>query len=186
MIEGDEYRCIRPASPDAANGGFYAAGWLLWQTTRTVERPMTQLPLTITIDRPIADVFRVLTTPEDTPKWSSSAVEEALTSPGPVGIGSTRRAVVRSFGGRTTTNETVVTEFEPNRKVAMRTTSAPVPFGASWSFSGVPGGTRVDWSWSFEFTGALRLLAPAFGSYFRRSLQKDLDRLKLMMEAGEL
>jgi uncharacterized protein YndB with AHSA1/START domain len=147
---------------------------------------MTQLPLTITIDRPIADVFRVLTTPEDTPKWSSSAVEEALTSPGPVGIGSTRRAVVRSFGGRTTTNETVVTEFEPNRKVAMRTTSAPVPFEAAWSFTGMPGGTRVDWTWSFEFTGALRLLAPAFGSYFRRSLQKDLDRLKRMMEAGEL
>jgi hypothetical protein len=68
----------------------------------------------------------------------------------------------------------------------MRTTSAPVPFEAAWSFTGVPRGTRVDWTWSFEFTGALRLLAPAFGSYFRRSLQKDLDRLKRMMEAGEL
>jgi uncharacterized protein YndB with AHSA1/START domain len=147
---------------------------------------MAQLPLAITIDRPVADVFRVLTTPEDTPKWSSSAVEEALTSPGPVGVGSTRRAVVRSFGGRTTTNETIVTEFEPNRRVAMRTISAPVPFEAAWSFSAVAGGTRVDWTWSFGFSGPLRLLAPVFGSYFRRTLQKDLDRLKWMMEAGEL
>lgn len=147
---------------------------------------MATAGMTITIDRPIDDVFRVLTTPEDTPKWSSSAVEEALTSPGPVGVGSTRRAVVRSFGGRTTTNEAMVTEFEPNRRVAMRSISAPVPFEAAWSFTGVPGGTRVDWTWSFEFTRAMRAFGPAFAAYFRRSLQKDLDRLKRMMEAGEL
>ena len=147
---------------------------------------MTDVPITITIDRPVEEVFRVLTTPEDTPKWSASAVEEALTSPGPVGVGSTRRAVVRSFGGRTTANETVVTEFEQNRRFAMRTISAPVPFEVAWSFTSVPGGTRVDWTWSFEFAGAMRVLAPAFGAYFRRSLRADLDRLKRMMEAGEL
>jgi len=147
---------------------------------------MSTAEMTITIARPVADVFRVLTTPEDTPKWSSSAVEEQLTSPGPVGVGSTRRAVVRSFGGRTTTNETVVTAFEPNRRVAMRTVSAPVPFEAAWSFTPLPEGTRVDWTWSFAFGGATRLFGPLFAVYFRRSLQADLARLKQMMEAGEL
>ena len=107
---------------------------------------MTIARMSVTIARPVDQVFRVLTTPEDTPKWSSNAVEEPLTSPGPVGVGSTRRAVVRSVGGRTTTNETVVTECEPNRRVAMRSISAPVPFEASWSFTVVPDGTRVDWT----------------------------------------
>ena len=102
---------------------------------------MTTAAMSVTINRPVDDVFRVLTTPEDTPKWSSSAVEEQLTSPGPVGVGSTRRAVVRSFGGRTTTNEAIVTVFEPNRRVAMRTISAPVPFEAAWSFTALPDGT---------------------------------------------
>jgi uncharacterized protein YndB with AHSA1/START domain len=142
--------------------------------------------MSVTIARPVDHVFRVLTTPEDTPKWSSNAVEEQLTSPGPVGVGSTRRAVVRSVGGRTTTNETVVTEFEPNRRVAMRSISAPVPFAASWSFNVVPGGTQVDWTWSFGLTGAARLLGPPFGAWFRRSLQRDLAHLKAMMEGGEL
>jgi uncharacterized protein YndB with AHSA1/START domain len=147
---------------------------------------MITAAMSITINRPIDDVFRVLTTPEDTPKWSSNAVEEQLTSPGPVGVGSTRRAVVRSFGGRTTTNEAVVTVFEPNRRVALRTTSAPVPFEAAWSFTARPGGTRVDWTWSFDFKGVGRLLGPPFAVYFKRSLQRDLARLKQMMEAGEL
>ena len=147
---------------------------------------MARTGMSITINRPIDDVFRVLTTPEDTPRWSSSAIEEQLTSPGPVGVGSTRRAVVRSFGGRTTTNETIVTEFEPNRRVAMRSVSAPVPFEAAWSFARLPEGTRVDWTWSFEFKGAARLIGPPFAVYFQRSLQQDLARLKRMMEAGEL
>ena len=146
---------------------------------------MTQVSLTITIDRPVADVFRVLTTPEDTPKWSSSALEETLTS-GPVGVGSTRRAVVRSFFGRTTTNETIVTVYEPYRRVAMRTTSGPVPVEATWSFTPVPGGTRVDWDWSFALAGIVRLLAPALTSYFRRAFRRDLDCLKQLMESGLL
>ena len=76
--------------------------------------------------------------------------------------------------------------FEPNRRVAMRSISAPVPFEVSWSFTGVPDATRVDWTWSFELTGAARLFGPPFGAWFRRGLQRDLARLKAMMEAGEL
>ena len=115
---------------------------------------MAKRPLAISIDRPIADVFRVLTTPSDTPKWSSSAIDEVLTTPG--------------------------------RKVAMRSLSGPVPFEAAWSFSAVPGGTRVEWTWSFAFPAVLRLVGPAFEFYLRRSLTRDLDRLKAMMEAGAL
>jgi uncharacterized protein YndB with AHSA1/START domain len=146
---------------------------------------MSTAEMSVTIRRPVEDVFRVLTTPEDTPKWSSSAVEEQLTSFGPVAVGSTRRAVVRSFGGRTTTNETVVTVFDPHRRVSMRTITAPVPFEATWSFTALPEGTRVDWAWSFELKGVARLFGPLFAVYFRRSLQADLARLKRMMEAGE-
>ncbi len=140
---------------------------------------------TITINRPVDAVFKVLTTPEDTPKWSPSAVEEKLTSPGPVGVGSTRRAVIKS-GGRTMTNETVVTEFEPNRKVTMRSTSATVPFSATWSFSAVPGGTQVDWRWDFRPRGLLRPLGPLVAAIFKRGFVNDLARLKRMMEAGQL
>ena len=147
---------------------------------------VTTSSMSVTIGRPVEDCFRVLTTPELTPKWSANAVEEQLTSPGPVGLGSTRRAVVRAGGGRTSTNETVVTAFEPNRRVAMRTISAPVPFEAEWVFTSLADGTRVDWTWSFEFTGVARLIGPLFSAYFKRSLQHDLARLKQQMEAGQL
>ena len=65
---------------------------------------MATIDFTIRIERSVEDVFRVLTTPELTPLWSESAIEEHVTTPGPVGVGSRRRATVRRLGegrGRT-------------------------------------------------------------------------------------
>jgi uncharacterized protein YndB with AHSA1/START domain len=36
---------------------------------------MARVDLSITIDRPVGDVYRVLSTPELTPRWSKSAIE---------------------------------------------------------------------------------------------------------------
>ena len=46
----------------------------------------------IDIERPIEDVFAVLTNVEFTGRWYPAKVEEWWTSPPPHGIGSTRRA----------------------------------------------------------------------------------------------
>lgn len=142
--------------------------------------------LTIRIRRPVEHVFRVLTTPELTPRWSRNAIEERLTSPGPVGVGSTRLAVVRTFLGRRSTNEAIVTEFEPNRRVAMRTISGPFPFRAAWSMSEKDGTTRVDWVYEFDLPRLLKPLGPLLVGMFRRTLTADLKQLRRMMEAGEL
>jgi len=43
--------------------------------------------VSITIKRSVEDVFAVLSNVEDTPKWSSNALEEKMTSAGPGGVG---------------------------------------------------------------------------------------------------
>ena len=138
------------------------------------------------IERPLVDVYRVLTTPELTPRWSSNAVEEQLTTPGPIRVGSRRRATVRRLGGGTTENEIEVTELGPERRIAVRSLKAPVPFSSVWTFAPVDAGTRVDWRWDFEMTGWLRPFDALMGPIFARTFMRDLDRLKSMMETGEL
>lgn len=142
--------------------------------------------LTVTIDRPLPDVFRVLSTPEITPRWSANAIEEHTTTQGPAAIGSRRRATIRRFGGGTTENEIEITEFEPNERIAVRSIESAVPFTSSWSFTPVGDATRVDWRWDFAVRGWLRPLDGLVGSMFARSFRRDLQRLKSMMEAGEL
>ena len=147
---------------------------------------MAKVDVSVTIARPVSDVFRVLTTPELTPRWSSNAIEEHVTTPGPLRVGARRRATVRRFGGGTTENEIEVTELEPERRIAVRSVEAPVPFTSTWSFTPVDGATRVDWRWDFAMTGWLRPFDALLGPTFSRSFRRDLDRLRSMMEAGEL
>lgn len=141
--------------------------------------------ISIIINRSVTDVFAVLSNVEDTPKWSSNALEEKMTSAGPVGVGSTRRAVVRSFG-RTAENEAEVTEFEPNRRIALQGISGAFPFRVSMDFERVAGGTRVDWTWDLAPRGFLQLAGPLLARVFTWQFRKDLNSLKDMMEAGAL
>ena len=147
---------------------------------------MSTTALTVTIKRPVEDVFAVLTHIENAAKWSR-AIEETLTTPGPMGIGTRRRAVVPTFGGRTTENEMELTDFEPNRRLAMRGISGfPFEVRIVIEFSRVGDATRLDWLVSFEPGGLLRPMAPLFGAFYKRSFAKDLENLKAMMEAGAL
>jgi uncharacterized protein YndB with AHSA1/START domain len=138
------------------------------------------------VKRPVEDVFAVLSNPGNAPKWSLNAVEEVLTSPPPVRVGSTRRAVVKSFGGPTNVNYAVCTAFEPNRTIAWRSTSAIVPFEVTVDFRPVDVGTAIDSTWTFEPKGLLRPLGPLLARMFQSAMRRDVENLARLMEAGEL
>jgi uncharacterized protein YndB with AHSA1/START domain len=101
--------------------------------------------VSVTIARPVEDVFAVLTDPTQSPRWSANAIEAELITPGPPGIGSRRRAVAKGPFGGTMENVMEVTELDPNRKVALKLISAPWGgTGRTWyTFTPVEGGTRA-------------------------------------------
>jgi uncharacterized protein YndB with AHSA1/START domain len=90
---------------------------------------VTRVTNRITIDRPIADVFGVITDVEQTGRWFPGDVEEHWTSPEPHGVGSTRHAVVTVLGRRTE-NDAVVTAYDPG---VTRSWKAPPRTRPSWS-----------------------------------------------------
>jgi uncharacterized protein YndB with AHSA1/START domain len=139
----------------------------------------------ITIDRPIEDVFALLSDPERTSSWSSLAAEETLTSERPIRVGSTYRVVGKGFGRRAM-RENEVTEFELNRRWAVRSRSGSPATRASATFQPVDGGTRVDFTVEAELTGVLRLAAPLVMTIGKRQWDRDLRNLKALMEAGTL
>jgi len=85
--------------------------------------PVSVVSLSVTILRPVGDVFEVLTDVGNAATWSS-ALEEQLITPGPLRVGSRRRAVVPTIAGRTMENEMELTEFVPDRRLAMRGVAA--------------------------------------------------------------
>jgi uncharacterized protein YndB with AHSA1/START domain len=138
------------------------------------------------IARPVEDVFAVLTNVENAARWSR-AIEEKMTTPGPFGVGSRRRAVVPLFGARTTENEMELTEFELNLRLAMRGVSGfAFPVRVSIDFARVETGTRLEWTTYLEPRGLLKAIGPILAAAYEWNFRKDLAKLKAMMEAGEL
>lgn len=146
---------------------------------------MPRRNLSVTIDRPVDAVFAVLSDVEQTSRWHPNTVREYWTSDGPVGVGSTRRAVAKSLGVRSE-NEAVVTVYEQGKALGLRSVDSPIPFAIDIRFEPIGGGTQVDWLVEMQPEGTFKVIAPLAIGVFVRQLESGLGRLKSMMESGEL
>lgn len=147
---------------------------------------MSTVSLSVTILRPAADVFAVLADVGNAARWSS-ALEEELLTPGPLRVGSRRRAVVPGFAGRTMENEMELTELVPDRRLAMRGVAGfPFPVRILAELEPAAGGALLRWTTWLEPGGIARPLGPVFAASYKRSFARDLARLKTMMESEAL
>lgn len=142
----------------------------------------------IIIDRPPEDVFAFVTAPENDRLWSSTAVERHVESGGPVQVG-TRINAVDKFLGRRIESTFEVTEHEPNRRSAIRFVSGPIRAVGSYTLEPANGGTRFGWVLEAPpGLGGLylgRATDRLVTWMFRRRLQRDLRRLKAVLEADK-
>ncbi len=149
---------------------------------------MARAVVGVTIQRPVEDVWAVLTDPTLSPRWSANAIKGELITDGPPGIGARRRAVVKGFLGGTMESVMEVTELEPLRAVALELISAS--WGGTgrtrYTFAPTKDGTRVDWVWEMELDGWKKALSGPFMAIFQRGFQRDLETLKRKMESREL
>ena len=146
---------------------------------------MSSITNTITINRPIEDVFAVLTDVEETGKWFPGDVEEHWTSPAPHGVGSTRHAVVTMLGRRTE-NDAVATEYKPPHRAVMMGTSPNAPFVVELTFARDGDDTDVEVISEIGLRGAARLLGPLVTAMYGRAWARGLANLKRLMESGAL
>jgi uncharacterized protein YndB with AHSA1/START domain len=142
--------------------------------------------MTVTIARPVEDVFAVLSDVTKVPAWSSNTIEETLLTPGPLRKGSRRRAVIKGFAGRTMQNEAEMVDFEPNRRMVVKVLDAPLPADIVIEFTPVEGGTRLDWTGIVSPTGILAPTAFLMAWFYRMAFEKDLRNLKALMDRREL
>jgi uncharacterized protein YndB with AHSA1/START domain len=134
------------------------------------------------INRPLEEVFAILSNEENRPKWSSTTIEVKKTSDDPIGVGTTWRGVDKIFGRRME-RESVYTEYELNRKITQKSTSGPVPFKVQSIYEPVEGGTRVIVTAEAQPSGVFKLAAPLLVRLRKRQFTTDLANLKALLEA---
>lgn len=146
---------------------------------------MSKVTNRITIDRPIEDVFAVMTNVENTGTWFPWHVEERWTSPPPHGVGSTRHAVATVFGRRSE-NDAVVTEYQPPHRAVMQGTSPNARFLGTLTFAPDRDGTRVEVVSDIGLHGAMRIFGPLVAFIYGRAWARGLANLKRLMESKAL
>ena len=143
---------------------------------------MIELERSLTIRRPVEEVFAFVTNVENSPRWQAWAVDARVVSEGPLGVG-TRYEYVARFLGRKIESQSEVTAYEPDKRYAWKVTSGPIPAEASLDFEPVNEGTRIILTGKGEPGGFFRLAEPPIGRILKRQVDTDIENLKDLLES---
>ena len=138
----------------------------------------------VTIARPVGEVFRYITAIEHSPTWQGPVLEATQLSSGPIGVGSRFSQRVR-FLGRQAEQVCEVTAYEPPRLLAITAVSGPVPVSVAFRLHEDGQGTRLDTVTEGKLSGVARLAAPAMERAARQQAQRDLETLKSVLEGNQ-
>ena len=122
--------------------------------------------------------------PTNAPEWYDNIESvEWITVP-PVEVGS-RMAFVARFMGRRLAYTYEVVELLPGERLVMRTAEGPFPMETTYTWVPTADGyTRMTLRSRGEPTGFFRLVAPIMAPVMRRANNKDLDKLKTILQGA--
>jgi hypothetical protein len=135
----------------------------------------------ILISRPLEEVFTFVADARNRPRWDESVDSEELTSPEPIGVGSTVRTRFRSMG-RPYEYTWEIVEHDPPRHMRVESTSGPFPTTLVFDFSNRDGATWVEASVTGRPTGMMRVMQPLVARTTQQNLDRAYPRLKELLE----
>ncbi len=138
----------------------------------------------ITINRPVQEVFDFVADERNEPRYNPRMLRAEKLSPGPVGLGSRFRAVMRSRP-RPVEMTTECTGFERPRRLASTTRLSKMDIQGTLTFDPVPAGTRMQWSWQLQPRGVLKLMSPMMARMGRHLEQRIWTSLKRCLEGQQ-
>jgi uncharacterized protein YndB with AHSA1/START domain len=146
---------------------------------------MEKTMATVMVDRPVEEVWRFVTDVEKMTKYDPDLLETRVTSPGPIGVGTTSMSK-RSDGGTYTFR---VLEFEPNRRFFIEFTSekgrgAPLR-GTKMGYVLEPmgGKTKLTPAWDVKLHGFYRLMGPMVSRSAKKTAETQVGNIKRMLES---
>jgi uncharacterized membrane protein len=130
---------------------------------------MPEAQHSVTVQRPIEEVFAFLADAENDPRWRSGVLDIARVDGD--GVGARYRQGVKGPMGRRVAADFEVTEYEPPRAIGFRATAGPVRPEGRYVLEPADGGTRVRFSLSCTPSGAARLMTPMVARTMRSEVQ---------------
>ncbi|MBZ9658751.1 SRPBCC family protein [Mesorhizobium sp. ESP-6-4] len=138
----------------------------------------------IEIVRPRAVVAAFSADPDNVPRWYVNIKSVEWKTPRPAQVGS-RIAFVAQFLGRRLVYTYEIVDLVQGERLVMRTAEGPFPMETSYAWRDTrEGATHMALRNRGTPTGFSRLVAPFIALAVRRSTDRDLLRLKNILEAA--
>jgi Polyketide cyclase / dehydrase and lipid transport len=155
-----------------------------WLAARRGSRPPRAMSMLEVVDAPIGETWAVLSDIPRQPEWMREMKRVALTTPGPVGVGTRGDATVRILGIGVR-DPVEVTGFDPPTRFAVRHDGLFRGSGVITLEAGADGTTTiVRWSETLIPPVLPELGAVAQAPVLRAVFQEDLHRLRRLVETG--
>ena len=144
---------------------------------------MTRMQSTVTIARPVDEVFGFFLALDENAPRTDPGVESVVKTPdGPTRAGTTFRfRQVRRDKTRETT--TLFTSVEPERRIDFEAEIGPMRPRCSLAFEQTNGGTTVTFRGDSNPVGPFKLLSPVFNRKGQQVWDQRLARVKAVLEA---
>lgn len=144
---------------------------------------MSFLEKTVTIKKPIEDVFEAATDFKNSPEIMDTVVDVELLTDGPVREGFQFKET-REIRGRKASSVIEVTEFNKNKNYSVRSAQHGIDLRYHYTFTETTEGTRVDFRGDL-FTEGLRntLTKPLIKRIIKKEDQDHLDHMKKYIES---
>jgi Polyketide cyclase / dehydrase and lipid transport len=130
----------------------------------------------------VAEVSAYAADPTNAPAWYDNIESATWKTDPPLRVGS-RVAFVARFMGRQLTYTYEIVELVPEERLVMRTAEGPFPMETTYTWvSTAEGYTRMTLRSRGEPTGFSKLVAPIMVGAMRRANNKDLNKLKTILQ----
>ena len=138
----------------------------------------------IIIDAPVERVAEYAGDPDNATEWYANIKSVQWETEPTLSVGS-RIAFVAHFLGKRLAYTYEIVELVPGSRMCMRTSEGPFPMETTYTWADAGHGrTRMTLKNQGEPVGFSKLVAPLMAASMRRANQKDLERLKTILEGG--
>ena len=136
---------------------------------------------TVTINRPIEEVFAYVTDTSNDPAWHTDALEARKMSEGPIGKGTKWHVRFKPAMG-VSEGEMEVVAFEPNRTEVQRGVIGPMQPTLTYLFERADGGTTFTRRVQIKVSGIMRMMEPLMRLMTPKGNAGFLANLKRVLE----
>ena len=144
---------------------------------------MVRVEESVTINRPIEEVFAYLSDIERQEEWVSSLSESQKTTSGPTQVGTRFRQVVKLLGRRIDI-DCEIAAYEPPTVYAFSGKNGPMTMEMRFTLASEGPATTVRQVAEGQSGGAFKLADPILARTMQKQFAADLETLKTMLESG--